>query len=136
MSLFAGVTVALLTFGQTSLRLVMRNLATNHSHESARISELKMLKDCHESASAFRLFTFDGSNYVDSTPVATSNEEPLTQRLVSSRANGVRFRKLGGGPYQLKANTLPASTSLTFDFGVGNPTSFHRVTFSVLHSGG
>lgn len=118
MSIFSGVTVALLTFGQTSMRLVMRNLSTNHSHEAARIAELQMLKDFHEAASPFRLFTFDGSTYADSTPTATTDQEPLSQQFVSSRANGVRFRKLGGGPYQLKANTVPSTTSLTFDFGV------------------
>ena len=118
-SLFAGITVALLTFGQTSMRLATRNLATNHSHESTRISELRMLKDFHEAASPFRLITFDGTNYADSTPTVTTDQEPLSQKYVSSRANGVRFRKLGGGPYQMKANTVQSSTNLRFDFGVG-----------------
>ena len=123
-SLFAGVTVALLTFGQASLRLAVRNLATNHSHESTRISELQMLKDFHEAASPFRLFTFDGTTYADATPTATTDQEPLSQKFVSTRANGVRFRKLGGGPFQMKANATPASTSLTFDFGVGGLLSY------------
>ena len=123
-SLFAGVTVALLTFGQTSLRLAARNLATNHSHESTRISELQMLRDFHAASSPFRLVTFDGTNYADSTPTATTDQEPLSQKFVSTRANAVRFRKLGGGPFQMKANTTPASTSLTFDFGFGSQLSY------------
>ena len=117
--IFSGITVALLTFEQTSVRLAMRNLATNHGHESTRISGLEMLKEFHEAASPFRLFAFDGTNYADSNPTVTTNQEPLSQKYVSSRANGVRFRTLGGGPYQMKANTVQSSTSLRFDFGVG-----------------
>ena len=123
-SLFTGVTVALLTFGQTSLRLAVRNLATNHSHESTRISKLQMLRDFHAAASPFRLVTFDGTTYTDSTPTATSDQEPLSQKFVSTRANVVRFRKLGGGPFPMKANTTPASTNLTFDFGGGSSLSY------------
>lgn len=116
---FAGVTVALLSYSQTAIRLVSRNLATNHSHEAVRISELQMLEDLHEAASPFRLFTFDGTTYTDATPAVTTDQEPLSQKFVSSRANGVRFRQFGGGPYKLTANTTPASTSLTFNFAVG-----------------
>jgi len=119
MGVFAGVTVALLTFSQTAVRLISRNLATNHSHESVRISELQMLDDLHDAASPFRLFTFDGTTYTDATPTVTTDQEVLSQKFVSTRANGVRFRQLGGGPYRITANTTAASTSLTFDFGVG-----------------
>jgi|GEM_PF-1783777 len=118
-AVFAGVTIALLSFGQVSLRLVSRNLATNLSHDTARVSELRMLNDVHEAASPFRLFSFDGTSYTDLDPAATSDQEPLAQRFVSARANGVRFRKLGGGPYRLTANTTASSTSLTFNFSVG-----------------
>lgn len=118
-TVFAAVTVALVSFGQFSLRLVSRNLATNHSHETARISEMRMLQDVHESASPFRLFTFNGTTFTDLNPTATTDQEPLSQRFVSTRANGVRFRMLSGGPYRLTANTTPSSTSLTFNFGVG-----------------
>ena len=118
-ALFSGVTVALLTFGQTSLRLAMRNLATNHSHESARLAELYMLKDFHDAGSPFRLVSFDGTAYTDTSPTATGDLEPLSQKFVSTRANAVRFRKLAGGPFKMTANTTAASTSLTFDFGVG-----------------
>lgn len=116
---FAGVTVALMSYSHTAIRLVSRNLATNHSHEAVRIAELQMLDHLHEAASAFRLFTFNGTTYTDATPTASTDQEPLSQKFVSSRANGVRFRQLGGGPYKLTANTTPASTTLTFNFAVG-----------------
>jgi len=119
MGVFAGVTVAMLTFSQTAVRLISRNFATNHSHEAVRIAELQMLEDLHEAASPFRLFTFDGTTYTDATPTVTADQEPLSQKFVSTRANGVRYRQLGGGPYRITANTTAASTSLTFDFGVG-----------------
>lgn len=119
MGVFAGVTVAMLSFSQTAVRLISRNFATNHSHEAVRISELQMLEDLHEAASPFRLFTFDGTTYTDAVPTVTADQEPLSQKFVSTRANGVRFRQLGGGPYRITANTTAASTSLTFDFGVG-----------------
>lgn len=118
-AVFAGVTVALMSYSQTAIRLVSRNLATNHSHEAVRISELQMLEDLHEAASPFRLFTFNGTTYTDATPTVTTDQEPLSQKFVSSRANGVRFRQFSGGPYKLTANTTPASTSLTFNFAVG-----------------
>lgn len=118
MGVFTGVTVALLSYSQTAVRLICRNLATNHSHESVRTSELQMLEDLHDAACPFRLFIFNGTTYTDATPTVTTDQEPLSQKFVSSRANGVRFRQFGGGPYRLTATTAPASTSLTFNFGV------------------
>lgn len=117
-AVFTSVTVALLSYGQVSLRLISRNLATNHSHETARTSELKLLKDVHDAASPFRLFSYDGTNFTDLTPAVTTDQEPLAQKFVSARANGVRFRVLGGGPYRLTASTTPTSTNLTFAFNV------------------
>lgn len=116
-SVFAGVTVALMSYSHTAIRLISRNLATNHSHDSVRIAELTMLEDLHDAASPFRLFNFNGTTYADVTPTVTTDQESLSQKFVSTRANGVRFRKLGGGPYKLTANTTAASTSLTFNFG-------------------
>ena len=118
-AVFAGVTVALMTFSVTSLRLFARNLSVNHSHEAVRTSDLRMLRDLHDSASAFRLMNFDGTTYTDLSPAVTTDVDPLTQKLVSARGNAVRFRRLGGGPYKLTASTTPATTSLTFDFSVG-----------------
>jgi hypothetical protein len=45
--------------------------------------------------------------------------DAYTQDNISTRTNGVRFRLLAGGPYQLTANTTTASTSLTFNFAAG-----------------
>jgi hypothetical protein len=118
-AVFSAVTMALVFFSQASLQLASRNLATNHSHDSARITELKLLKTLHEAASPLRLFNFDGTNYTDVDPPATSDREVLAGKYVSTRANGVRFRVLAGGPYRLAADTTPSSTSLLFDFGVG-----------------
>ena len=118
-AVFSGVTIALMTFSQTSLRLFARNLSVNHSHEAVRTSDLQMLRDLHDSASDFVLMNFDGTTYTDLSPALTTDVDPLTQRLISARGNAVRFRRLAGGPYKLTANTTPASTNLTFDFSVG-----------------
>ena len=118
-AVFSGVTIALMTFSQTSLRLFARNLSVNHSHEAVRTSDLQMLRDLHDSASDFVLMNFNGTTYTDLSPALTTDVDPLTQRLISARGNAVRFRRLGGGPYRLTADTTPVSTNLTFDFSVG-----------------
>ena len=118
-AVFSGVTIALMTFSQTSLRLFARNLSVNHSHEAVRTSDLQMLRDLHDAASDFVLMNFDGTTYTDLSPALTTDVDPLTQRLISARGNSVRFRRLAGGPYKLTADTTPASTNLTFDFSVG-----------------
>ena len=118
-AVFSGVTIALMTFSQTSLRLFARNLSVNHSHEAVRTSDLQMLRDLHDSASDFVLMNFDGTTYTDLSPALTADVDPLTQRFISARGNAVRFRRLAGGPYKLTADTTPASTNLTFDFSVG-----------------
>ena len=118
-AVFSGVTIALMTFSQTSLRLFARNLSVNHSHEAVRTSDLQMLRDLHDSASSFVLMNFNGTTYTDLSPAFTTDVDPLTQRFISDRGNAVRFRRLAGGPYKLTANTTPASTNLTFDFSVG-----------------
>ena len=118
-AVFSGVTIALMTFSQTSMRLFARNLSVNHSHEAVRTSDLQMLRDLHDSASDFVLMNFNGTTYTDLSPALTTDVDRLTQRLISARGNAVRFRRLGGGPYKLTANTTPVSTNLTFDFSVG-----------------
>jgi hypothetical protein len=118
-SIFSTVTIALLSFGSTSSRLIARNLATNHSHETMRVSDLTLLRDLHDSASPFRLLDFDGTTYADANPTPTTDLDAFTQRLASTRANGVRFRHLIGGPYKFSSDAKPADTSLKFDFGVG-----------------
>lgn len=123
-SIFAFVTVAMLAFSSTSLRMISRNLATNHSHESMRSSGQLMLRDLHASASAFRLIDFNGTNYSDSTVSVTTDKDSQTEMLASSRANGVRFRLLIGGPYRLQTGTTSSTTELTIDFARPAPLSF------------
>src|SRR4051812_14577026 len=89
---------ALLLFSTSSSRFVARNLATNHSHDTARISEQSLLKDLHDSASVFNQFNFDGTSYTDFTPAATADVDVLTGRVAGTRSNGVRFRQLIAGP--------------------------------------
>ena len=117
-AIFAAVTVGLMTYMQTSIRLIARNLSVNHSHEAVRTSDLRMLKDLHLAASAFVLMNFDGTTYSDLSPAVTTDVDPLTQKFISARGNGVRFRLPAGGPYKLTANTTTTSTSLTFNFAV------------------
>ena len=118
-AVFSVVSAGLFTFTATSLRLVGRNLATNHTHEVMRISNQELLYNLHASASAFTLITFNGTTYSDVTPVVTTDQDAFTQQYISNRANGVRFRLQAGAPYKLTASTTTTSTSLTFDFGVG-----------------
>lgn len=124
MCVFVAVSVGLFSFTATSMRLIARNLATNHSHQWVRLSSQQLLRDVHNSASAFVLVNFDGTNYTDVTPAATTDVDASTQNYISNRANGVRFRVLGGGPYKLTANTTNASVNLSFDFGVGGAVPY------------
>jgi prepilin-type N-terminal cleavage/methylation domain-containing protein len=121
---FSIVTVALLTFGATSSRLIARNLATNHSHETMRVSDLSLLRSLHEAASPFRLVDYDGTNYADAAPTATTDQDALTKEYASTRANGVRFRIMAGGPCKFSSDTKAADTSLKFDFGVGGKVPY------------
>jgi hypothetical protein len=118
LTVFSMVSIGLFAFASTSLRLVGRNLATNHSHEVMRISDQELLYNLHASATAFQLITFDGTSYADFSPSVTADQDPFTQQYISTRSNGVRFRLAAGGPYKLTASTTSTSTSLTFDFGV------------------
>lgn len=141
LAIFGAVSLGLFSFTGISLRLVARNLATNHSHQWIRLSGQQMLRDAQNSASAFVLVNFNGTTYSDVTPAATTDVEPFTQQFISNRANGVRFRLLGGGPYQLTANTTTTSTNLTFNFGVGGtlpyvPEVGDKVVFPLLSGNG
>lgn len=139
MAIFGVVSIGLFTFTSASMRLVGRNLATNHTHSSLRISDQELLYNLHASASAFTLITYNGSTYADATPSSTTDVDAYTQESISTRTNGVRFRLLAGGPYQLTANTTNASTSLTFNFSVGGampyiPTVGDKVVLPLLSS--
>ena len=113
-------------FASTAMRLVIRNLATNHGHEASRISAQRILSDLHDAASPFRLVTYDGTNYADAPVSITSDQDVCTQQYLSTRANGVRFRRLAGGPCKLVSTGVvsSAATALTFEFGVGGKVPY------------
>lgn len=119
--IFSVIATALMTFLVLSARLISRNLATNHSHETARTAAQKMLADLHNSGSPFALIQCSGVNGTTFTPVTTAitiDRDSLSQDYVSTRANGVRFRRLAGGPVKLAAPAAYTDTTLSFDFGV------------------
>lgn len=120
---FAVLTLVLLSFTNTSLRMISRNFATNHGHQAIRTASQRLINDLHNSASSFRLMDFDGTNYTDITPTATSDQDALNSQAsptqyISTRANTVRFWRQAGGPYQLTSSATPGSTSLSFNFSV------------------
>ena len=123
-SIFTVVTAGLVSFSSFTTRTIARNLATNRTHETVRISNLQFLRYFHESASAFRLLDFNGTTYTDTTPAGTSDQDATTGRYASTRSNGVRFRRLAGGPFRFTANTTTGSTNLSFDFGVNGQVPY------------
>ena len=118
-AIFSIISIGLIAFGSTSVRLIARNLATNHSHETMRISDLALLNNLHDAASPFRLVDFNGTTYSDMTATATADQDVLTQQFISTRANGVRYRWQAGGPCRFSADAKSNDTQLKFDFGVG-----------------
>jgi len=113
------LSVGLMNYSSSTLRLVARNVATNHSHETARGSLERMLAEIHTSASRFQLINFDGTTYTDVTAAVSSDKDLYSQQYVSNRANGVRFLRLGGGPVKLTGNgaaTAVAATDTTLEF--------------------
>lgn len=123
-SIFSLVMIGLISFSSFAIRMISRNLATNRTHEVVRISDLQLLRHLHEAGSAFRLVTFDGTTYTDASPAATADVDATSGRLISTRENGVRFRRLGGGPYKLTANTTAASTDLSFNFAINGQVPY------------
>jgi prepilin-type N-terminal cleavage/methylation domain-containing protein len=137
LGVFSVVSLGLLSLSSFSTRLIARNFATNHSHEAMRISGLTLLRTLNEAASPFRLVQFNGTTYAEVVTAVSTDVDTSTQYLVSNRANGVRFRRLAGGPYRLTANTTPSSTTLTFDFGVNGAVPYvpqvgDKVVFPLL----
>ena len=115
--------MGVLLYMSTAMRMVSRNLATNHSHEAVRGSVERMLSDLHNASSIFTLVTYDGTTYSDFTPSVTTNQDAYSGNYISTRANGVKYFRIAGGPYKLtgdgSGNTTVASnaTALQFDFG-------------------
>jgi Tfp pilus assembly protein PilE len=115
------LSVGIMNYSSSTLRLVARNMATNHSHETARGSLERLLSEVHTSASRFQLISFDGTTYTDVAAVVSSDKDLYSQQYVSNRANGVRFLRLGGGPVKLTGNGTTSAiaatdTTLEFDF--------------------
>lgn len=122
-SIGAVIAAGALVFGAFGVRLMARNMATNHSHDTIRVSVERMISDLHGSASVLQLVNYDGTSYTDATPVVTSDQDPFSTRYLSTRANAVRFYRYGGGPYKLLsdssgATSIPSTAvSLKFEFG-------------------
>jgi len=118
---FSVLSVGIMIYASSALRMAARNFATNHSHETARGSLQRMLFDVHQSASRFQLINFDGTTYTDVTAAVSSDKDAYTQEYISGRANGVRFLNQAGGPYRLTGNGTSSTiattdTTLEFDF--------------------
>jgi len=97
--IFGTVSLALLSFTSTSVRLIIRNLATNHSHETLRTSGQRMLADLHNAASRFRLVNFNGTTYTDvPVPVATSNQDPISGQCPQRARERRSFPSARGRP--------------------------------------
>ena len=93
------LSIGIMSYSASTLRMVARNVATNHSHETARGAlERHAGRGPLSSASRFQLINFDGTTYTDVTATVTSDLDLYSQQYVSNRANGVRFLRLGGGP--------------------------------------
>lgn len=75
-----------------------------------------MMAAIHASGSPVKLQTCTGSTYTDFLAGTSGDTDPLTGLKISNRANGIRFWRTAGGPFQLTANTTPSSTTLTFNF--------------------
>ncbi len=115
---FSAVLAGLMIFVSISTGLVSRNLATNHSHEGARISQQTLLSKLRMSATSFRLINATSTGFTDVAATASGNLDSYTGDYRSNQANGVRFWLSAGSPYKLTANTTPTSTNLTFNFAV------------------
>lgn len=119
----AALGVGLLLYSTFATRLISGNMATNHSHDTVRVSIERMMYDMHGAASSLRLVNFDGTTYTDATPTATSDQDPLSGQYLSTRHNAVRYYKYSGGPYKLLGDAagsspLPSTaTVLQFEFG-------------------
>jgi hypothetical protein len=119
LGLVGVVGLGLLMFTFASSRFVARNLATNHSHEATRLSSQTLLKELHEAASSFQLIEANGTTFTEVNAATTSEIDNLTKQNVSTRTNGVRFRRLMGGPIALTTATTTEDITLTFSFGAG-----------------
>lgn len=122
--IFGVVAATLLLLSSTSMRLIARNLTTNHSHETVRHSGQKLLTDLHNSASRFRLIQAADGTFEDLEPELTGDFDPASGQYLSSRANGVRFFKYAAGPCKLSRSANRTDTRLYFDFSSNTPAGY------------
>jgi len=113
----------LLLFSSSALRMISRNFATNHGHDTARASFERMMADLHGAASILSLVSFDGTNYTNVTPTVSADQDPYTLQYLSTRSNGVKFLRFAGGPYKLVGDInglspVPSTaTTVKLEFG-------------------
>jgi hypothetical protein len=105
-------------FLASSARLVGRNFTTNHSHDTVRNTSQRLLADLHNAGSGFRLLDFNGTAYTDATPAVTADQDQLSQLWLSQRTNGVRYRRLAGGPYRITQYLSSTPDRIQLQFGV------------------
>jgi hypothetical protein len=125
--LFSVTAAVLVTFLIMSSRFISRNFATNHSHETTRTAAQRMLRDLHDSGSPFALLDCTGANGTTFTPLAgtvTPDRDPMSNDYIGTRANGVRFRRVVGGPLKLAKAAAYTDTDLSFDFGVNGTVPY------------
>src|SRR5688572_8984126 len=130
MGLISALAGALFTFTHMSSRMVARNLATNHTHADTRISSLTLLNELKSSASAFRLISAE--TFEDVASARTQDMDDLTGEYIGTRSNGVRFRRLLGGPLRLSADVLPEDMKLSFDFGGIKPEAGDKLVLPLI----
>lgn len=105
--------------------MMVRNLAVNHSHETARASLEQLFSQVHGSATRLQLVNYDGTNYTDVTAAVSADKDSYSQQYLSGRANGVRFMVAVGGPFKLIGNGNAGVTTIsaldnTLSFDVGS----------------
>lgn len=118
-AVFSVLSAGIMIYTSSALHMASRNLATNHSHETARGSLERLLSEVHKSATRFQLISFDGVTYRDVAATVSGDQDAYTQQYVSGRANGVRFMCQAGGPCKLTGNgnsSTIASTDTTLEF--------------------
>src|SRR6187397_1086694 len=113
--IFSVTAAVLLTFMVISSRFISRNFATNHSHETTRTAAQRMLRDLHDSGSPFALLDCagaDGTTFTTVSGAVTADRDPMSNDYIGTRANGVRFRRVVGGPLKLAKAAAYTETDL------------------------
>jgi hypothetical protein len=86
-----------------------------------------MLRDLHDSGSPFALLDCTGPSGTTFTALSsaiTADRDPMSQNYIGTRANGVRFRRVVGGPIKLAKAAAYTDTDLSFDFLVNGSVPY------------